>query len=76
MWGLTAVYAYWAYREQSFLNDAIAIWEALAPWIVTPTHATSGSHPLKNARFPTDCGTGESDVLSERLVMRYFVQLP
>lgn len=59
MWGLTAIYAYRAYQEGRFLNNAVAIWEELTAWAITPTQAKSGTHPLKNATLHSECNGGE-----------------
>ena len=55
MWGLTSVYAYRAYKDRSFLDDAIEIWQAYTPWVITPQDAANGAHPLKDAKFASEC---------------------
>ncbi|KAK7688562.1 hypothetical protein QCA50_008100 [Cerrena zonata] len=55
MWGLTAIYAYRAYKERSFLDDAVEIWQAYTPWVISPADAASGSHPLKTTQFSSEC---------------------
>ncbi|KAK7688566.1 hypothetical protein QCA50_008104 [Cerrena zonata] len=55
MWGLTAIYAYRAYHERHFLDTAITIWDSLTVWMISPTDAQNGSHPLKNATFQSTC---------------------
>ena len=59
MWGLTAIYAYRAYKDESFINAASAMWNEVTPFLITKDHANSGSHPLKTFRIPVQCnGSG------------------
>lgn len=60
MWGLTAVYAFRAYEERTFLDDATAIWEEITPWKITQDDANRESHPLKNGTLSSVCGGGRS----------------
>ncbi|KAK7688575.1 hypothetical protein QCA50_008113 [Cerrena zonata] len=55
MWGLAAIYAYQAYQDRSFLDNAITIWQTYNPWMITSVQAEQGSHPLKNGKFPSQC---------------------
>lgn len=59
MWGLAAIYAYKAYQEQSFLNDAISIWQNYTIWMITRDDAANGTHPLKNGTFLSQCSGGK-----------------
>lgn len=63
MWGLTAIYAYRAYKERSFLDDAIEIWQAYTPWVITVDDAASGSHPLKTTKFSSECNGSKCALL-------------
>ncbi|CAL1698180.1 unnamed protein product [Somion occarium] len=55
MWGLTGIYAYRAYNERPFLDNAISIWEQISVYMITRQDAASNSHPLKNITFPLEC---------------------
>ena len=57
-WGLTGAYAYRAYNDQQFLNSAIEIWEEFTPMVITVDDASSGTHPMKNVTFMTQCSNG------------------
>ena len=60
MWGLTAMYAYQAYQDQSFLANAISVWESFASWIISPMDAAHGLHPLRNTTFLSKCNGGST----------------
>ncbi|KAK7683477.1 hypothetical protein QCA50_013311 [Cerrena zonata] len=50
-WGLSAMYAYRAYQETTFLHNAIAIWEIATPFSITTDDASAGYHPLRQGAF-------------------------
>ncbi|KAK7688589.1 hypothetical protein QCA50_008127 [Cerrena zonata] len=55
MWGLTAIYAYRAYQDRTFLDDAQAIWEQILAWRISEEDAEKGTHPLRNGTFSSSC---------------------
>ena len=58
MWGLTAVYAYRAYKDEHFVSAASAMWNEVTPFLITKDNANSGSHPLKTFVIPAQCNGG------------------
>ncbi|KAK7688611.1 hypothetical protein QCA50_008149 [Cerrena zonata] len=55
MWGLAEIYSFRAYGDRLFFLDAVSIWEQYTPWMITTQDAASGSHPLRNVTFPSQC---------------------
>ena len=70
MWGLGAVYAYRAYRDIQFLNNATRIWEQIFPWMITPDDAKNRTHPRKQGKIASECHNGTRAV--ELLVGSHF----
>ena len=69
MWGLGAVYAYRAYRDIKFLNNATHIWDQISPWMITLDDAKNGTHPHKQGKIASECQNGTRAV--ELLVESY-----
>lgn len=56
-WGMAAMYAHRAYKEQTFLNTAMSIWEVTSVFSITQEENDAGRHSLKNGTF--GCHNGE-----------------
>ena len=62
MWGLTAIYAFRAYGDRSFLDMAKTIWDQYTPFVISTQDASVGNHTSKNVTFPSTCNGGESNI--------------
>lgn len=58
LWGLAAVDSYRAYKDQGSLTFAESIWTQLSKYMITPSQAIAGTHPLKTSSFPPTCNGG------------------
>lgn len=54
-WATAAVYAYRAYHDTSLLSHAIAVWEHVSQYVVTPSAASSGTLPTKDFSISGEC---------------------
>ncbi|KAJ3545383.1 hypothetical protein NMY22_g2460 [Coprinellus aureogranulatus] len=54
-WATASYYAYRAYGDNNLLNHAIDTWNAVLPFQVTPSQASSGSTPKKNFGIRGSC---------------------
>ncbi|KAI0766239.1 hypothetical protein BC629DRAFT_1596400 [Irpex lacteus] len=54
-WALSAMYAYRAYRNNTFLNQAKSVWEARNQYFITQGDAESGTHPTRTVGFQSEC---------------------
>ena len=70
MWGLAAIYAYKAYEEESFLNNAVSIWENTTIWRIRDEDAEQGTHPFKQGTFKSQCN-GSKPGLSRNQLTRW-----
>ena len=55
---MAGAYAYRTYKDPQFLNSAIEIWDEFTPMVITPDNAVTGTHPMKNVSFMSECNNG------------------
>ena len=48
---MAAMYAHRAYKEQTFFDTAVSIWQAAAEFLITQEENDSGRHSLKDVPF-------------------------
>ncbi|PPR05323.1 hypothetical protein CVT24_008042 [Panaeolus cyanescens] len=54
-WATAALYAHKAYNDIELLNNAIATWESVSQFVVSPSDAQQNKHPLKNFALAGTC---------------------
>lgn len=57
-WGLAAAAAYRAYKQDTFLDLAMVVWNETNQYLLTQDEADSGSHPLISAPIESECNGG------------------
>lgn len=59
-WGLAAIYAYRAYKEEYLLDIAISNWNEVKRYLITPEESSNGFHPAQNTTIASKCSGGTS----------------
>ncbi|KAJ3481420.1 hypothetical protein NLI96_g7677 [Meripilus lineatus] len=54
-WALTAVYAFRAYSDSSFLDIAATLWDEVSSFLISEQDAATGTHPRMNVTFAKTC---------------------
>ncbi|KAI0084768.1 hypothetical protein BDY19DRAFT_519581 [Irpex rosettiformis] len=54
-WGLAAMNAYRAYKDESLIKYAEAMWKQGSVYMVTPQDAAAGTHPMRNVSIKGTC---------------------
>ncbi|KAF8889506.1 glycoside hydrolase [Gymnopilus junonius] len=54
-WATASFYAYQAYQDSELLNNSIAVWNSVTPYVVTQAQASAGATPVKNFALAGTC---------------------
>ena len=57
-WGLAAIRSYKAYQDQLSLQLAQTTWTFLNSYMVTPSDAAAGMHPMRSVHISSTCNGG------------------
>lgn len=58
VWGLAAMKAFIAYEDIAMLQLAIKVWSLINDYVIQPSEAESGNHPMKTTRISPSCNGG------------------
>lgn len=68
VWGLAAMKAFIAYEDTTMLRLAIKVWDLINDYVIQPSEADSGNHPMKTARISPSCNGGSCIFVVQDLV--------
>ncbi|PPQ72766.1 hypothetical protein CVT26_003148 [Gymnopilus dilepis] len=54
-WATAAFYAYQAYGDTQLLNNSIAVWNSVTPYVITQQQASAGRTPVKSFALAGSC---------------------